>query len=162
MHNLFKNLILTFFIVMPIFSAERKQVKIDVSQSGMWEIEESPINKECESPICDKKIIHNIIKHNYPLKKLGECLKNKKHIGIRFDNGDTPLILAIKLGRLRIVKMFLEDGHELYTKNNDGFNALDIARQMLKTVSTDTSIKNDVIRDIYNEVEAKMTSCIIS
>lgn len=91
-----------------------------------------------------------------------KIIQEKKHIGIKFEDGSTPLMLAIKYRRAYLVTLFLEDGHDLKVKNKEGLNALKLAEQMVND-SKDSYIKLKLSLKILNLININQNnSCIIT
>lgn len=52
-----------------------------------------------------------------------------EHVNLQNDNGDTPLHIAVALGRKRMAKNLLRHGASCFIRNNQDMNAFDIASQ---------------------------------
>ncbi len=100
----------------------------------------------------DVVVTDNIIEaiHNIDIVSLNVLLAEGAAIDTADGNGNTPLMLASKIGNPRMIKIILAHNPEVNSQNNDGYTALMVASEngqyyiaaQLIRVGADISAKN--------------------
>lgn len=86
--------------------------------------------------------------------KIAEFLINKgADINTKTDNGDTPLIVAVRNYRIEIVETLINKGADVNSKNNEGDTPLSIAQKNAKEHSSD--VFKDILKILINNKDER-------
>jgi ankyrin repeat protein len=112
--------------------------------------DKNPKSSTPETEVSDYNIVQDLRDELYQAITSNDTLMTEhaydrnESVDFKFENGETPLTLAIKLAKTEIVSFIIEKTKNLNLRNASGQTALIISLQMQKTYSLNQLIKNKV------------------